>query len=225
VIGNGVPKPALTAWAARMTAAFAWEKRETLLELEQDEAIDFLKGAPYRDRDRAARRGTEVHRLAEQLINDAEVDVPEDLAGHVDSYLRFLDDWKPEPLHVELVVGHRTHRWMGTLDLIADLADGSRWLLDIKTTRSGVFGETALQLAAYRHAEFYVDDNGHEQPMPDVERCGVIWVRADGYDLVPVTADAAVYSYFRAAQYVATFSTEMSKVVIGDALYPTEVTA
>ncbi len=219
IIGNGVPKPALTAWAARMVASYAWEKREALLELEQDEAVDFLKGAPFRDRDRAARRGTEVHRLAEQLISDQEVDVPEELAGHVDSYMRFLDEWKPDPVHVELVVGHRTHRWMGTLDLIADLGDGNRWLLDIKTTRSGIFGETALQLAAYRHAEFYVDDNGVEQPMPSVDRVGAIWVRADGYDLIPVTADAATYSYFRAAQFVATFAGQ-SKTVIGDAIYP-----
>lgn len=220
VIGNGVPKPALPAWAARETAAYAWEKRETLLELDEAEAVDFLKGAPFRERDRAARRGTEVHRLAERLLAGDEIDVPEELAGHVDAYLRFLDDWQPAPVLVEGVVGHRGHRWMGTLDLIADLADGTRWLLDIKTTRSGVFGETALQLAAYRHAEFYLDDQGAEQPMPPVERTGVIWVRADGYDLVPVTADAAVYTYFRAAQYVATFQTEMSKVVIGDAIFP-----
>lgn len=220
IIGDGVPKPALTAWAARETATFAYEQRETLLNLDQAAAVDLLKGAPYRERDKAARRGTEVHRLAEQLVRDVEVDVPEELAGHVESYLQFLDDWAPEAVHVELVVGHRTHRWMGTLDLIADLNTGERWLLDIKTTRSGVFGETALQLAAYRHAQFFLDDAGVEQPMIPVDRCGVIWVRADGYDLVPVTADADVYRYFRAAQWIATFATETSRTVIGDALTP-----
>lgn len=220
IIGDGVPKPALTAWAAREVATFAFERREMLLELDESEAVDLLKGAPYRERDRAARRGGEVHSIAERIIGGGEAEVPDELVGHVDAYLRFLDDWAPDPVHVELVVGHRRHRWMGTLDLIADLNDGARWLLDIKTTRSGVYGETALQLAAYRHAEFFVDDAGAEQPMIPVDRCGVIWVRSDGYDLVPVTADADVYRYFRAAQFVATFANEVSKVVVGDALRP-----
>ena len=54
-----------------------------------------------------------------------------------------------------------------------------RWLLDLKTSRSGVYGETALQLAGYRFAEVYVDSGGVEQPMPEVDRCAVVWVRAE----------------------------------------------
>src|SRR5690348_144937 len=81
VIGNGVPKPALMPWAAREVATFAADNLELLGQLERDARIDLLKGAHYRDRDKAARRGTEVHRLAERLIKDEEIDVPEELVG------------------------------------------------------------------------------------------------------------------------------------------------
>jgi hypothetical protein len=109
---------------------------------------------------------------------------------------------------------------MGTSDLIPDLADGHRWLIDLKTTRSGIYGEVGLQLAAYRHAQFYLDDNGHEQPMIPVDNCAACWVRADGYDLVPVTADDTVYRTFRYAQQMATFCTTTSKTLVGDVLQP-----
>jgi hypothetical protein len=219
IIGDGVPKPALTSWAAREVATFAADNLDTLASLDRESRIDLLKGAPYRERDRAARRGTEVHGLAEKIIGGAEVDVPDELVGHVDAYLRFLEEWEPRNELVERVVGHRAHRWLGTLDMIADLNDGNRWLLDIKTTRSGVFGEVALQLAAYRHAEFYLDDHGAEQPMPTVDAAGVIWVRADGYDLVPVQAGPDIYRTFRYVQQVAHF-TRSARDLVGDVLTP-----
>ena len=148
-----------------------------------------------------------------------EIDVPEELAGHVDSYIRFLDEWQVRPVVVEGVCGHRKHRWMGTFDLIADMA-GQRWLLDLKTTRSGIFGETALQLAAYRHAEFYLDADGNEVPMPDVERVGAVWCRADGYDVIPVVADGGTYRMFQYAQMVARFTTGLGREWVGEALRP-----
>lgn len=218
ILGDGVPKPALTAWAAREVATFAADNLDTLGALDRDARIDLLRGAPWRDRDRAARRGTEVHRLAEQLVAGHEVTVPEELVGHVDAYVGFLDDWDVRAEHVELVVGHRRHRYMGSLDLIARLADGRRWLLDLKTTRSGIYSEVALQLAAYRYAEFYLDDRGREQPMPEVDACGAVWVRADGYDLVPVDAGPRTFRTFLYVQQVAHFTTGES--LVGDVLTP-----
>jgi hypothetical protein len=227
ILGNGIPKPALMPWAIREVSTFAAHNLDVLAAINEPEArIDLLRGSPYRDRDKAARRGTEVHRLGEGLANDQEVEVPEELVGHVDSYLKFLADWQVRPVLVEAVVGHRAHRWMGTLDLVADLADGRRWLLDLKTTRSGIYGETALQLAAYRHAEFYLDDQNREQPMLPVDAVGAIWCRADGYDLVPVDAGDDVYRMFRYAQQVAAFTTRLAKEWVHDvATPPTRETA
>lgn len=220
VIGNGIPKPALMYWASREIATYAADSLDLLAQMDREARIDLLKGAPYRDRDRAARRGTEVHGLAEKIMGGEEVEVPEELTGHVDSYLSFLDDFGVRAVLVEAVLGNRTHGWMGTCDLIADLNDGLRYLMDLKTTRSGIFGETALQIAAYRNAEFYLDADGAEQPMPKVDACAAIWVRADGYDLIPVDASPATYKVFRHAQQVARWQQVTSKTAIGDVIQP-----
>jgi hypothetical protein len=253
ILGNGIPKPALVGWAAKSIAEYVGERitittagTVDATTLAQDLAtigrenryskwpndgsvsrlafIETLKGVHWQDRDRAAKRGTEVHALAERIIQGEEIDVPAELVGHVDSYIKFLDEWQVSPIVVEGVCGHRKHRWMGTFDLVADL-HGERWLLDLKTTRSGIFGETALQLAAYRHAEFYIDPDGDEQPMPEVDHVGAVWCRADGYDLIPVEAGPDQYRMFQYAQMVARFTTELGKQWVHPALQPGQVAA
>jgi hypothetical protein len=219
IIGDGMPKPALINWAANATADYAVDHWDELGTEAPSKRLTILKQARYADRDAAARRGTEVHALAEQLIRGEQVEVPEPLAGHVESYLKFLEDWQPEPVLVEGVVFSRKHRYAGTLDLIADIPGLGRGLWDVKTTRSGVFGEVALQLAAYRYADIYLDDDGVEQPMPEVEHCGVIWVRGDGYDLVPVTAGEGQFRSFLYVAQVAQFA-DVSRDLIGESLTP-----
>lgn len=219
IIDNGLPKKALVGWAGRTVAETAVEQRDVWSKMSDGAAIEWLKQAPYSDRDKAANKGTKVHSLAERIVNGETVDVPPELVGHVDSYLQFLQDWQPTDELQELVVINRSHRYMGTLDLIARMA-GEWWLLDIKTNRSGPFGEVALQLAAYRYAELYLDPSGAEVDMPEVDRCGVIWVRADGYDLYPYEAGPATFRTFLYAQQVAHFVEGTSKTVKGEALYP-----
>jgi hypothetical protein len=76
---------------------------------------------------------------------------------------------------------------------------GTRWLLDIKTARSGIFGETALQCCAYARAEVYLGDDGAEHDLAalGIERVGAIHVRSDGWDLRPLVAGEEVWSTFR----------------------------
>lgn len=220
IISAGLPKPALMGWAAKTIAEYVADRLDQAddhvvadqlvsdLEalarakskpwpdkLSRTKVAELLKGVHFEDRDQAANRGTAVHNIAEQLAHGEEVEVPEPLVGHVDSYLQFLADWQPTDALIEFVVGSRTHQYSGTGDMIATLIDGKRWLLDIKTSRSGPFGEVALQLAGYRYAEHCVVD-GEVVPMPEVERCGVIWVRADGYDLIPFEAGPNEFRQF-----------------------------
>jgi hypothetical protein len=219
IIGNGLPKPALINWAANTTADYAVDHWDELGELTPSKRLDILKKCRYEERDAAARRGTEVHALAEQLVNGTEIEVPEPLAGHVDSYLRFLEDWNPQPIIVEASVFSRQHRYAGTLDMVALLAGLGTGLWDVKTTRSGVFGEVALQLAAYRYADFYLDADGNEIPMPEVDHCGVIWVRSDGYELIPVEAGPAQFRSFLYVAQCAQFA-DGARDLIGEALTP-----
>ena len=225
VIDHGLAKPALIGWAANATAGYAVDHWSELAELPISRRLDVLKRCRYEERDAAARRGTEVHGYAHALAAGEDVTPPDELLGHVDAYLAFADVWQPSEILTEVTVGNRRYRYMGTLDAVAKLADGQTWLLDFKTNRSGVYIESALQLAAYRHAEWYLGINGDELPMPEVDQCGVLWLRADGFDLYPIDASEQTFRKFLHAQQVARFITAPKEAVIGESLNAPEVVA
>lgn len=230
VVGNGLPKSGLIDWAADATAAYAVDHWDELGRLSPTARYKALQKCRYIDVDKAKDRGTQVHTIAEHLVRSEVVNVPDFLAGHVESYVRFLDEWDVRPVLVEAVVMSHTHGYAGTLDLVADLIDPDSpdertlWLLDVKTGRSGIRGDVALQISGYRYADVYLDDDGNEQPMPEVERTGAIHVRADGYDLVPVEAGPAQHRALLYVQQVAEFA-ESSRGLVGEPLKPLEASA
>lgn len=227
IIDQGVPKPALINWAGNATAEAAVDQWDELGALKPAARLKKLQGARYEQKDAAARRGTEVHRAAELLLAGKEVKVPEEIAGHVESYARFLDEFKVEPSLVEFSC--ISYRWgyAGTADLFATLVlpdhGAKRLLLDLKTTRSGVFGETALQLAAYRYADVWVVDGEEVEPY-EADYAAAIHVRADGYDLVPVEAGEDIHKAFLYAQRVGQFSSASRDLIGAPIVAPTTST-
>lgn len=154
-----------------------------------------LASIRYRDLGEASAKGTEVHSLAERLNRGEEIEVPEHLVGYVEHYLRFLEEWDPVEALLERVVISRRWGYMGKADLFARFPGvwpaGTPWegqevgvgLLDLKTSRSGIFAETALQVAAYGNAETMLEGD-EEVPIPAVDWFGAIHLRSDGYDVV-----------------------------------------
>lgn len=214
ILSKGLPKPALVNWAARTAAEFAIDNWAMLNDLPISERLEMIRKAPDSTKSAAALRGTKLHDAAETLIETGSVDVEPEQVPLVESYAAFLHDWKVAPEFVEAAVYSVRHGYAGTLDLIATLADGQRWLLDIKTSK-GVYGDMALQLAAYRHAEFLSDDDidGDDVPMPTVDAVGIVHVRADGYDLVPLTAGPAEFRAFLYIAQVAATSDRLRELV------------
>lgn len=196
ILSAGLPKPFLVNWAGNATAEAAVNRWDELSQMGPADRLAALKAARYEERDAAARRGTEVHAIAEQLARGETVTVPDELRGHVESYLGFLDDWDPEPIYLEATVVNYSCGYAGSLDMIHRLRDGAVILADIKTNRSGIYGETSLQLAAYRYAEFIVTEHG-EEPMPTVDETHALWIRADGYSVIPLNTSPEVFDDFR----------------------------
>jgi ribosome-associated translation inhibitor RaiA len=223
LIGDGTRKKALEAWGIRSVAEYAAEHLDLLNQMApmgREAIVSALKQSPYTDRDQAANRGTEVHKLAEELIHGREVEVPPELAGHVDSYVRYLDDWQPEPILVEATVAHRRWNYAGTLDSVYRLPDGRVVIADVKTSRSGIFAEAALQLAAYRFAEVYLDGDGDERPMADLGIGDVghgLWIRGDRYDVLPIPVDESVWRAFLHIAFGARWMRD-NKDIVGDPL-------
>jgi hypothetical protein len=215
IIGNGLPKPSLINWAGNATADAAINQWDELTTLPPAARLKRLKDARYEDKDRAGKRGTEVHGYAEQLAKGEPVQVPDELVGHVESYAKFLEEFDVHPVHIEFSVASYKHGYAGTGDLIADLiVNGKRKLLliDVKTNRTGIFPETALQTAGYRYADVLIQGN-NERPMPEVDGCAAIWVRSDGYSLIPLTAGPDQFRTFLYVSEVAKFQHDASDVV------------
>lgn len=193
-------KPALPKWAAKSVAEYVARNRdgiEHLYGMGEGPMIDALKGVPWQERDDAAVRGTDVHDFAERIVKGEEVDVPEHYVGHVESALAFMEDYGIEPLLVEACVGSREFKYAGKLDLVADQRSGPRAIWDYKTSKSGIYKETAFQLAAYAFAEFH-GEGGDESPMADlgIEASYGVHLRADGYDVYPLAFGPDVYDEF-----------------------------
>lgn len=193
VIGKGLPKPALPYWSAKTVAEYVLDNPEqvdNLRSLGRGPAVAALKAIPWQARDTAAVRGTDVHKLAEELIHGREVDVPEHLAAHVEGYVRWLDEFQVEPLFTEHAVGNRRWHYAGTFDAIIKFGRGP-WagrtvLVDWKTS-SGVYGETGLQTAAYARSEFMAPDETTEIPTPEVDATGVLHITDAGSQFYPLS--------------------------------------
>jgi hypothetical protein len=216
IIDQGTPKKALLDWGPRVTAEYAIDHWDELTLMALSDRLDKLKGARWETVDAAAKAGTKVHLIAEQLVKGETVDIPDVIAGHVESYVRFLDEWDPQPVHVEMPVCSYTHGYVGIFDLIADFPSrGTRALCDVKTARSGIWGETALQMAAYRYADVILG----EGPVPEVDEVLGIHVTSEEVRLLPVTAGQDQLRQFLYVQQVARFCEE-SRDLIGPPIDP-----
>ena len=194
IIRNSSPAGGLLKWYGREAAQWAlthWDARETLGDAEWAKAC---ANAAEGTRDKAAERGRAIHAAADALADGKPIEVPEEIATPARSIIDFLNTWRARVLARECVVFHGGHRYAGQFDIIAELADGARWLIDYKTGK-GVYPDVALQLAAYRNAEFIVW-NGEDRKMPAIDKTGVLHVTENEWRLVPVDTGPEVWAAF-----------------------------
>lgn len=194
IIGQSSPSGGLLKWygtEAAQWAAAHWELRE---ELGHDKWVEIAALAAETTRDRAADRGRAIHEAADALVAGEPIDVPEEIAAPASNVIRFLDAWGANVQATECVVFHTGYRYAGQFDAIAELSDGQRWLLDYKTG-SGVYSTVALQLAAYRNAEYLIWD-GREIAMPRIDATGVVHITENGFELIPVDTGPEVFETF-----------------------------
>ena len=230
ILGAGLPKPQLINWAASATAQGAIDNWDSLSELPPAARLKALEGIRYEITNRAKGKGTQVHLYAEAIVQGIAVTgIPDELRPYIDNYVRFIDAWQLDPALVEVVVVNYTHGYAGTLDLIADLTgptgERERWLLDLKTGEKGIYAETALQLAAYRYAELYLDADGDEQPMPTVDATGAIHITADDAQLIPTVSEREQLTTFRIAQKIYEYEQDKDGLILPALRLPTASTA
>lgn len=207
IINDGYPKPALIQWAANETARAAVELAPgELADLGPIKGYEQLRYARYRTNKAAQIRGTQVHDLAEQLSHGQEVEVPPELGPYVDSAIKFLDDLEVKPIRTEQVVASTRYGYCGTFDLYATTNRGLV-LIDYKTSTGDPYPETALQLAAYAHAEWWLNPDGTTIAVyPENVRTGaVVQLGTDGYTVTPCDISLPVFRAFLHCKEVADY--------------------
>jgi hypothetical protein len=221
---NGIPKGALVPWAAGSVAEYVVDHLEDVRRLVgsggRGPAIQFLKGIPDQKRDSAAIRGTTVHDYAELILPGGEVEVPEDLVPYVQGYLHYIEDWNPRSVYNEIIVGSRTHNYAGRLDSVQDVPGLGLVIVDYKAGNR-VYGEAALQVSAYRHAETFMDGDV-EKPMPEVFGTYVLHIQPNEYELIPLDTGPEVFAKFLAAKanYLENVQSNKLAKLLGEPLTP-----
>ena len=218
-----LPKDALMAWVGRNVAGYAIDNWEELAGMKPSERLKAMEKSMWGNRDSQAAKGTVIHGFAEKIVAGIEVKVPDAIKGFVESAARWMDDFEIEPVLIEPPLFSRNYLYGGTADLfaIAHALDGLRVLADYKTGASGIWPDFAIQGIGYKMADFYLDENGEEQPVPEVDAIWGIHLMNDGYEVRPVIAeDKWLFRRFRALQMIKMFKDADRATIIGAAIEP-----
>lgn len=174
------------------------------------------------------------------------------LARMLDQFDGWLQRFQPRYTATEVCVYSPTYGYAGTTDAFLQLddADGQpvRFIADYKSTRKPwtrqgkakvPYPDTALQLAAYRHAElaavwrprrteqfrrrYYLlgeAERAMAVPVPEVDGALQVTVTPEWCEAWPLRADHEVHRAFLHVLEVARFQNETAKRVVGDMLVP-----
>ena len=209
-------KPALVAAARKLAAQWAASNPEQLTALGHEQFVEMAAKASSRVWGAKSKIGRTLHEHAEKLATTGEApDVsPSDMLL-VQQAADFLDAMQVETIAAERCVFHEGFMYAGRLDLLASI-HGRVWLLDFKTG-SGVYPEHVLQAAAYRYASHMQGSNpaADDVPMVPVSSCGIVHVRPDGWQLIPVKADNETWQAFLATIPLYHFIRQAREAIIG----------
>ena len=222
ILSKHLPKFGLLPWAVKLVAEEAVSGiRDSSLVYrvsnDPDEALKYLKSIPDTKRDKAADLGSAIHEMLEvadgsEYGADIPSNTPTEIVPFLQQFQAFLREFRPVYIAQECTVFNRELGYAGTLDAIIQDKNGRRLLIDYKTGNN-VYPEVALQLAAYRYAEFIGQDGGVELPMIPVEGAAVLHLRPTKYKYTPVDAGPEVFDAFRKVVAVRSWF-ELEKTVL-----------
>ena len=128
--------------------------------------------------DRAADRGTAVHKATELLDKYGTVEIDEDISPYLKAYIAFRKEHKCEWQKIEYATHHPENLYAGTLDRVGTV-DGKLVVLDIKTSSTIQKPLYTAQLNLYR------------KMLPDpIEQLVILQLKKDGtYKLIDIPID------------------------------------
>jgi hypothetical protein len=127
---------------------------------------------------KAAEEGTQVHELAEEYLNGAELNFldergrPQYNPDVWQMFLRFVEFWethKPTLIETEVHLFSDELKIAGTCDLIVEI-NGELWLLDLKTSNQI---QTVYELQTAVYGQCYEECFGKK-----IDRYGILWLKS-----------------------------------------------
>jgi hypothetical protein len=127
---------------------------------------------------KAAEEGTQVHELAEEYLNGAELNFLDDRGRPQynpdvwQMFLRFVEFWetfKPTLIETEVHIFSDELKVAGTCDLIVEI-NGELWLLDLKTSNQL---QTVYELQTAVYGQCYEECFGKK-----IDRYGILWLKS-----------------------------------------------
>ena len=192
-----LPKEYLRYWAAKEVALAAIEKGTVT-----QSDYNWLRNSPDRVRDRAGEVGDLVHDTLDRIVTGQDPSIEDKAIPFVDGFNQFTNKFQPEFIKTEeTVIGYiGDYGYAGSFDAYINI-DGENWLIDFKTTRSGIHPEVALQLAAYANADKIIHPDGSHEDMVPVDRLGVLWLRPDNWKFVEMNFTPDLMTSFEGLLY------------------------
>lgn len=119
--------------------------------------------------------GTALHSFTEAVDAGRPVHIPAPWDADVAAYSAALERARitVDPDFIETVLALHSIEVAGTMDRLVTMPDGRRLIADLKTGKDLTYGwgEIAIQLALYAHAEQIFDPStGQYRPMPEVDQ-------------------------------------------------------
>jgi hypothetical protein len=202
ILEAGIPKPALQYWAAKLVAERAVSNIDDLLKeikaTSPEKAVALLKSAPTDYTRERSRIGTMTHSAIEDYVrfNRRPITQSPIVESALDKFEHFMEDWKPKFLYTETTVYSRSHGYAGTFDDIIEI-NGVPIILDVKSGKN-VWAEAAMQMSAYRRADFIGLDGDKEVKLPDIQGGAVLHISPDveDYKFIPMYVGDEVFQQF-----------------------------
>lgn len=196
VIKQAFPK-FLTDWAAGAAAQYAVAHLDAWNRLPDADAVELITKAAVRTRDRAAKRGSDVHQIIEGLALGHRPDyllVDDSVQPYVPCIERLVRELRIRPIVSEAVIFNHELGYGGTFDMIAETVHGIGFL-DWKTRKkTSRYDEEAAQLAAYAGGEYMIieaDGGAQRALLPNFDFLAAIVISPEGYQVHEVDEQGA----------------------------------
>lgn len=192
---KSLPKEALQAWRERQIINSAIENKLALPEMEDKDITALLSSSSTAHRDTAGNIGSSIHSYIDKMSKGI-VSVPpnENIAGYINSFRQFVNDWNPIFHENEATVFSNTWGYAGTMDALVEI-NGRLHILDFKTGKR-VYPEAALQMSAYRHADFIGRRDGTEVSLMATGHGLVLHLQPTGYKVILARTDEPIFETF-----------------------------